>query len=177
MAYSKRSIFIVPEGTIRFCAETALTTSTGESPLACKRVKIQIDLDLALLASIRVRGLCSFDGGKLGANAVLPDIEDLCRSAHCRTCRAENGNARCVVLDDERWCCTWWQRSHMTWLMAVTWATALPILTWGWKKTLMTPMPFNDCDSMCSISLTAVVMPRSTLKTMRVDISCADSPV
>ena len=34
-AYSKRSIFMVPEGTMRFCAETALTTSTGESPLAC----------------------------------------------------------------------------------------------------------------------------------------------
>ena len=35
MAYSNRSIFIVPEGTIRFCAETAFTTSAGESPLAC----------------------------------------------------------------------------------------------------------------------------------------------
>ena len=30
---------------------------------------------------------------------------------------------------------------------------------------------------MCSMSLTVVVMPRSLLKTMRVDISCADNPV
>ena len=34
MAYSKRSIFIVPEGAMRFCTEMALTTSVGDSPLA-----------------------------------------------------------------------------------------------------------------------------------------------
>ncbi len=61
--------------------------------------------------------------------------------------------------------------------MEVTWATALPIFTCGWKKILMMAMPLSDCDSMCSMSLTVVVMPRSLLKTMRVDISCAESPV
>ncbi len=52
---------------------------------------------------------------------------------------------------------------NCTWQIAVTWATALPMFTCGWKKILMTPMPLSDCDSMCSMSLTVVVMPRSLL--------------
>src|SRR6266436_3452848 len=34
----------------------------------------------------------------------------------------------------------------------------------------MTAMPFSDCDSICSTSLTSVVMPRSTLEVMRCSI-------
>src|ERR1019366_7840075 len=64
-----------------------------------------------------------------------------------------------------------------TWEMAVTWATAAPIFTWGWKKTLIMATPLSDCDSMCSTSLTVVVMARSLLNTMRVDISWADRPL
>src|ERR1700723_4508898 len=66
---------------------------------------------------------------------------------------------------------------NCTWLIEVTSATALPMSTCGWKKILMTAMPLSDCDSMCSMSLTVVVMPRSLLKTMRVDISWAERPV
>ena len=40
-------------------------------------------------------------------------------------------------------------------------AIAMLIFTPGWKNTFMTAMPFNDCDSMCSISLTMVVKLRS----------------
>jgi hypothetical protein len=61
--------------------------------------------------------------------------------------------------------------------LAVTWARAISTLALGWKKTLMMPMPFNDCDSTCSMSLTSVVSERSTLKTIRVDISSADRPL
>ena len=49
------------------------------------------------------------------------------------------------------------------WLIAVTWATALAMFVFGWKKTLMTPTPLRDCDSMCSMSLTVVVSDRSKL--------------
>ena len=66
---------------------------------------------------------------------------------------------------------------NCTWQMAFTWATALPMLTCGLKNILMSPMPLSDCDSMWSMSLTAMVRPRSLLKTMRLDISCADRPV
>ena len=69
------------------------------------------------------------------------------------------------------------KQRNCTWLMAVTWATALPMFTCGWKKILMIPMPLSDCDSMCSMSLTVVVMPRSLLETMRLAISCAERPV
>jgi hypothetical protein len=41
----------------------------------------------------------------------------------------------------------------------------------------MTPTPFSDCDSMCSMSLTVVVMPRSELETMRSAISLGAMPV
>ena len=47
--------------------------------------------------------------------------------------------------------------------MAVTWASAVWMLACGRKKILMTPTPFTDCDSMCSMSLTVMVMPRSEL--------------
>src|ERR1700677_2206826 len=66
---------------------------------------------------------------------------------------------------------------NCTWLMAVTWATASPTFTLGWKKILMTPMPTSDWDSMWSMSLTAVVMPRSALVTMRLAIWSADKPL
>ena len=57
-----------------------------------------------------------------------------------------------------------------TWLMAEISATAWAMFTLGWKKTLMIPTPTKDCDSMWSMSLTVVVMPRSALVTMRLAI-------
>ncbi len=59
---------------------------------------------------------------------------------------------------------------NCTWLMALTWATAWAMFTLGWKKILMIPTPTSDCDSMWSMSLTVVVMPRSALVTMRLAI-------
>ena len=35
------------------------------------------------------------------------------------------------------------------------------MFAFGWKKTLTTAMPGSDCDSMCSMSFTSVVKPRS----------------
>jgi len=64
----------------------------------------------------------------------------------------------------------------IVWLMAVTWATAASMLVPGWKKTLMTPTPVNDCDSMCSMSFTVVVIARSLIVTMRFAISSGVSP-
>src|SRR5580692_8546060 len=66
---------------------------------------------------------------------------------------------------------------NCTWLIAEISATALATFTCGWKKILMTAMPFSDCDSICSMSLTVVVMPRSALNTMRLAICSADRPV
>ena len=57
--YSKRSSLMVPEGAMTFCAAMALTTSAGESPRACKRVQIEIDHDLALLAADRGTAICA----------------------------------------------------------------------------------------------------------------------
>src|SRR5580658_7701767 len=65
----------------------------------------------------------------------------------------------------------------LAWQMAVICAMAMSIFTFGWKNTLITPMPLSDCDSMCSMSLTVVVIPRSLLITMREAISGADMPV
>ncbi len=57
-----------------------------------------------------------------------------------------------------------------TWLIDTIWATASAMFTLGWKKTLISPTPTSDCDSMWSMSLTVVVMPRSELVTMRLAI-------
>src|SRR5215470_15967889 len=56
-------------------------------------------------------------------------------------------------------------------------ATAASIFAPGWKKTLITLTPFNDCDSICSMSLTVVVIPRSLGVTIRFSISSAATPL
>src|SRR3979490_79054 len=63
------------------------------------------------------------------------------------------------------------------WQIAVTFVTAMEMLTEGRKKTLMTAIPFSDCDSWCSTSLTVTVNPRSELATIRSAISLGASPV
>ena len=60
---------------------------------------------------------------------------------------------------------------------ATTCAIAVWMLAFGWKKILMIVMPASDCDSMCSMSLTVVVRPRSFCAAMRWPISCAGSPL
>src|SRR5258706_14161937 len=60
---------------------------------------------------------------------------------------------------------------------ATVWAIADWMLTLGWKNTLMTEMPGSEVDSICSISLTVVVRPRSLEDAMRCPISCAGSPL
>ena len=61
-------------------------------------------------------------------------------------------------------------------MMDTTCAMAVGMFAVGWKKTLMTETPASDCDSMCSMSLTVVVRPRSVCDEMRLPISCADRP-
>src|ERR1700722_14269952 len=55
--------------------------------------------------------------------------------------------------------------------MAVICAMAPCTFVPGRKNTLITPRPYTDWDSMCSMSLTVVVIPRSELATMRSAIS------
>src|SRR5712671_6941239 len=62
------------------------------------------------------------------------------------------------------------------WLMAVTSALAEPMLASGWKKTRISPTPASDCDSMCSMLLTVVVIARSEMVTMRPSTSFGESP-
>ena len=61
--------------------------------------------------------------------------------------------------------------------MAVTSALADPMLASGWKKTRISPTPASDCDSMCSMLLTVVVIARSEMVTMRPSTSFGESPV
>ena len=61
-------------------------------------------------------------------------------------------------------------------MIDVIWATAASILAPGWKNTLTTLTPCIDCDSMCSISLTVVVIARSLMVTIRFSISSGAIP-
>ena len=65
----------------------------------------------------------------------------------------------------------------IVWLIAVTCATAASIFAPGWKKTLITEMPLNDCDSICSISFTVVVIARSLTVVNRFSISSGLVPL
>ena len=54
--------------------------------------------------------------------------------------------------------------------------TAASIDAPGWKNTLITATPFTVCDSMCSMSLTVVVIARSSTVTMRRSMSSGANP-
>src|SRR6478736_925701 len=60
---------------------------------------------------------------------------------------------------------------------AVIWAIACSVVAPGCRNTFTTAIPRSDCDSMCSMSLTVVVRPRSKFETMRFEISSADMPL
>ena len=60
--------------------------------------------------------------------------------------------------------------------LAVIWAIAASTFTPGWKKALTTAVPRSEFDSMCSMSLTEVVIERSNGVTIRAAISSAESP-
>src|SRR5437868_9790298 len=62
------------------------------------------------------------------------------------------------------------------WFTAVTSATAEVTSAPGWKNILITLVPRSDCDSMCSILATVVVIARSTMVVMRSCISVGESP-
>ena len=55
-------------------------------------------------------------------------------------------------------------------------AIAASIFVPGWKNTLTIDWPRSVCDSMCSMSLTVVVRPRSKPETIRFASSSADIP-
>jgi hypothetical protein len=54
---------------------------------------------------------------------------------------------------------------------------ATSTFAFGWKYTRITETPLYDCDSMCSMSLTVVVIARSKTVTIRFSISSGDSPL
>ena len=56
-------------------------------------------------------------------------------------------------------------------------ASAISGLTLGWKNTLMIATPVYDCDSICSMSFTVVVMARSVMVTMRFSMSSGVRPL
>ena len=67
-------------------------------------------------------------------------------------------------------------RNTVCWMEVIS-ATASSILTFGWKNTLMTPMPLTDWLSMCSMPLTVVVIARSEMLMTRVSMSLGEMPV
>ena len=62
-------------------------------------------------------------------------------------------------------------------IAATTCAMAVWMLAVGWKNTLITVLPTSEVDSMCSMSLTVVVRPRSLEPAILCPISCAGRPV
>ena len=65
----------------------------------------------------------------------------------------------------------------MVWTMEVICAIASSTFDLGLEENLMTATPLYDCDSMCSMSLTVVVMARSEMVTMRFSISSGEMPL
>ena len=99
--YSKVPTFTVPEGKIRFCTLMALTTSLGESPRACKRLKVEIYLYLPLLAAVGIGAFSTLDGGELSADEIQAVVVELLfGKALTRKTKLQNRHTRCRVSDD-----------------------------------------------------------------------------
>ena len=78
----------------------------GRQALGLKGGQVNVDLNLALLSSVRIGSLRALDGGQLGTNRVLAGVKELLLvEAVSRESQQQNGYARRVVLNDERRSC------------------------------------------------------------------------
>ena len=66
-AYSKRSIFMVPEGDDQVLRGDGVDHIDRREPLGLERVQIDVHLNLALLAAVGKGRLRSLNGGQLDA--------------------------------------------------------------------------------------------------------------
>ena len=81
----------------------ALTTSSGESPLACSSAVLRADVDLALLAAIGRRHLCAGDGNQIGTDEVGVVIVQLrFGDGLAREGELQDGDVRRVIGENER---------------------------------------------------------------------------
>ena len=96
-------IFAVPDGSVRFWALTALTTSSGVRPLACSLTRVDIDHDLAVLAAGRRRQRDAVDRRELLAQPVDAVVVELLLVERVGAqADLQHRHARGVVLHDDR---------------------------------------------------------------------------
>ncbi len=176
--YSVPPIFAVPDGRMRFCALTALTTSVGVSPLASSAgMSMSTEICRALppngygIATPGIetrRGRMKFMAVSSSAGSVMDGLD----SPSCMT-----GMADAEYLMISGGCMPGGRLRSCAVPTATTSATAIGMLAFGWKKILMMDMPFNERDSMCSMSLTVAVIRRSFTAATRRPICWAESPL
>jgi hypothetical protein len=178
IAYSVAPIFTVPDGSMRFSAFTAFTISLGVNPLArsaavSRSTEIWRDFPpkgngTAAPGIVTRRGRRKLKAASNSAGSVIVGLDrpswitGMADAEYLMTSGGKAPGGSCRNCD-----CS----------MATTWAMAVGIFAFGWKKILMMDRPASDCDSMCSISLTVVVRLRSLTAVIRWPTSCADSPL
>ena len=176
--YSVSPNLAVPDGRIRFCRLTALTTSAGERPRACSAC-------MSRSTEIR-RFLPPYGNGMAMPGIVMSCGRSTLMALSKTVCSGSVALARpsCTtgMLDAEYLMTSGGVMPGGSWRscvcsIAAIWAIAVWMLAVGWKNTLITAMPASDVDSMCSMSLTVVVRLRSFCAEIRLPISAAGRPV
>ena len=76
-SYSVVPIFAVPPGRIRFCCADRVDDVGRRQALGLQRLRIEVDLDLRLLAAVRIRNLRALHGRQLRAQEVHAEVEQL----------------------------------------------------------------------------------------------------
>jgi hypothetical protein len=163
---------------MRFCVPTAATTSAGARPRACIAGRSRSTEIWRILPpygnGIATPGIvtsCGRSWFTAESNTVCSGSVGLDSASWITgTLDAENLSTSGGVMPGGSW-------RTCDCMIDTTCASAVWMFAVGWKNTLMTVMPASERDSMCSMSLTVVVRPRSLWPAMRCPISCALSPL
>ena len=176
--YSVSPNFAVPAGRMRFWALTAFTTSAGASPRACSAGMSR--------STDTTRILPPYGNGIAAPGMVTSCGRSWVTAASNTACSGSVGldSASCTtgILEAEYLMISGGVMPGGSWrtcgcTAATTCASAVWMFAPCWKKIFSTETPVSDTDSMCAMSLTVVVRPRSVVLATRWPISCADSPL
>ncbi len=106
-------ILAVPDGQDQVLRGDGVDDVGGRQTLGLQRLDVEVDLNLALLAAIRIRDLRALHGGELGTDEVQAEVVQLLLGESLAgEAKLQNRDAGGVELDDQRRRGAWRERAQ-----------------------------------------------------------------